>query len=363
MKPTLQPLIVLVILLAGVLPRAWSCTPALTDAETILIAQRARPDAAQFEHAKTLTIQAVTGTPRDACAWTLLAWTHLIEHRFALALEAAQRAESLQPGAPRTLALMSDALVELGRYDEAATRTQQLVDTAPGPAAWVRAAHLRFLLGDLPGAIAIQSMAARAGAARGEASAWIWLDLARLHLAAAAPAAAAEAITAAAVAFPELPGLPAARARLQLAQGDAPGALVLYRQALEVQTTAEDAVAAWRIARQHGDAGTATHLRALLEGLAQLDVQGLSRRTLAEYFAESGDLARALELARAELAARPDIYSQATLARVLARAGQPAQARAQAHAALALGTQDPDLRAGLIELLGAADRAGTGDRR
>jgi hypothetical protein len=83
---------------------------------------------------------------------------------------------------------------------------------------------------------------------------------------------------------------------------------------------------------------------------------------LAEYFAESGDPTRGLALAQAELAARPDIYSRATLARVLARAGQVAEARVQARAALVLGTPDPDLRAGLADILGADALASTGDR-
>ena len=325
-------------------------------AETLLYAQRTRPDAAQFERARSLAEAAVTREPNSPRAWALLAWARMIEHRFGEALDATRRADSLAADDPRTLALMSDALVELGRYDEAVTVTQRLADIAPGIPAWTRAAHLRFLYNDSAGAIQLMAMAARAGRRRGEASAWIWLDLARLALNAGDSGSAAQDIAAAEQAYPGLPAILPARARLLLAQGDRVAALDQYRTALSLQPSAEEALAAWRLARQLGQDGAAKHHAALLEGLARLDREGLSRRALAEYFAETGQSQRALGLARAELAARPDIYSHATLARVLARAGDTAQAQTQARAALALDTPDPQLQADMRAILAGMPR-------
>ncbi len=317
-------------------------TDSMTEMESIMLAQRTRPDAAQFERARQFAEAAVNKTPNDIRAWTLLIWVRMIEHRFGDALTAATRAEKLSPNHPRLLMLKSDALLELGRYDDAAITTQQLADVAPGIPAWTRVAHLRFLFNDLAGAIELMSMAAKAGAAHGEPSAWVWLDLARLQLDAGNLAAAKEAI---AVAERAQPGLPATRsvdARMQLAAGNARAALGLYREALNKMPSAEDALSAWRIAKQLDDKGLEKHMAALLQGFAKLDL-ARSRRALAEYFAERGQLDTALQYARGEYADRPDLYSAATLARVLNRAGKVAETREFAKIALALNTPDPQL--------------------
>ncbi len=317
-------------------------TDSMTEMESIMLAQRTRPDVAQFERVRQFAEAAVTKTPNDIRAWTLLIWVRMIEHRFGDALTAATRAEKLTPNHPRLLMLKSDALLELGRYDEAAATAQQLGDVAAGIPAWTRVAHLRFLFNDLEGAIELMSMAAKAGAAHGEPSAWVWLDLARLQLDAGNLAAAKEAIIAAEHAQPGLPATRSAHARLQFASGNARAALGLYREALTKMPSAEDALSAWRIARQLEDKGLEKHMGALLEGFAKLDL-ARSRRALAEYLAERGQFDLALKYARGEYADRPDLYSAATLARVLNRAGKRAEARPFATIALALNTPDPQL--------------------
>jgi tetratricopeptide (TPR) repeat protein len=336
---------------AWVLPPGWAADDSLGEAQALLLAQRAQPDAAQFERAIEIVTAEVERTPQAVRAWMLLAWARMLEHRFGEALEAAQTAERLAPAEARTLALMSDALVELGRYPEAVTVTQQLADTSPGVPAWIRAAHLRFLLGDLEGAIEFMSMAARAGSPHTEENAWTWLDLARLYLQSGNRGAAASAIAAAENAFPRLPGLLAAKARLRIAEGDRKAALDLYRKSLSIQPNAEEAFSAWRLALQLGEGGAAKHYAALLEALAKLDQKGLARRVLAEYFAACGDLPRALTLAGQELDARPDVYTHATLARVLHSAGRAEAAQDHARHALAFATADRELRTEMEAIL------------
>jgi tetratricopeptide (TPR) repeat protein len=339
-------------LLACAIPATGAEPGPLHEAESLLLAQRTRPDAARFERAKGLVLAEVKRSSSDAKAWTLLAWAHMIDHRFGDALDAARTANDLAPDDPRPLALMSDALLELGRYDDAVAVTQRLVDLDPGVPAWTRAAHVRFLHNDLEGAIQLMDMAARAAGTRGAAAAWVWVHLARLHLHAGDAAAAAGAIDAAQQAYPGLAIIVRERARLLLTQGDAQAALESYRQALALQPNAEDALAAWHLAHQLGQSGAEKHFAALLEALAKLDAGGLSRRALAEYFAEAGQTQQALELAQEELAARPDIYSHATLARVLVRAGDRSAAKRHAQAALALSTPDPGLQGDMRAILG-----------
>jgi tetratricopeptide (TPR) repeat protein len=138
--------LLLLLLVLAPLPALAEPKDSLPAIESQLLAQRTRPDAAQFARAAGVVELAVKDAPGNVQAWVLLAWVRMIEHRFNDALAAAQRAERLAPDHPRLLALKSDALVELGRYDEAVSVTQHLVDVAPGIPAWTRAAHLRFLL-------------------------------------------------------------------------------------------------------------------------------------------------------------------------------------------------------------------------
>lgn len=343
--------IVAAAVLACAMPVLPAQDDALREAEALLLAQRTRPDAAQFERAKALAAAALERAPHEAAAWLLLAWAHMIEHRFGDALAAAEAAARLAPVEPRALALMSDALVELGRYDEAVAVTQRHLDLDPDIPAWTRAAHLRFLHDDLAGAIELMALAARAGPRRGESKAWVWAQLARLFWHAGDGGAAQQAIDAAQQAYADLPLTLQEQARLHLSTGDAAAALALYERAIALQPAAEEALAAWRIARQLGERGKERHLAMLIEALARLDTGGLSRRAIAEYLVEIGDTERALALARAELAARPDLYSHATLARVLAHAGEHRAAAHHACAALALNTPDRDLQTDLRPLL------------
>ena len=115
----------------------------MTEMESLMLAQRTRPDAAQFERVQRFAENAVKQSPNDARAWTLFTWVRTIEHRFHDALNAATSAEKLSTTDPKLLLLKSDILVELGRYAEAETLTQQLADTAPGIPVWTRVAHLR----------------------------------------------------------------------------------------------------------------------------------------------------------------------------------------------------------------------------
>lgn len=356
-------------LVAGLLVGLLTATPLSAragmqpdaEARALLLAQRAQPDAAAFRRALALAERAVVETPDRASAWTTLAWTRMQEHRFADALAAAEKAQTqaqaLAGDDPVNLALMCDALVELGRYPEAVATAQRLIDLRPGPPAWIRGARLRFLHNDLPGAIALMTQAAQGGG-RGEAAAWTWLELSQLHLHAGDTTAAEAALAAARRAQPDLAALLPAEARLSLARGDREAALKLYRLALAAQPNAEDALAAWRLARQLGRDGVARHQAALLDGIARLDGAVLSRRALADYFADSGRSQQALVLARQEFAARPDIYSHASLARALASTGAStgtasdmSEARHHARLALALNTPDPALRAKLDAIL------------
>lgn len=71
----------------------------------------------------------------------------MARHDFAVVLDLARQAQTLAPGAAEPLGLAYDALVELGRYDEAAAAVQAMVDRRPSFAGLIRVAQLAAALG------------------------------------------------------------------------------------------------------------------------------------------------------------------------------------------------------------------------
>ncbi len=321
-------------------------------AEALLKRVRVSADPRDAARAEALVARALELAPKDARAWNLKAWTELSAHRFGVALASAQQGRRLGPPSAVNLGLLADALVELGRYADAVQRTQELVDRFPGLPAYSRGAHLRFLHGDLPGAIALMRQAVQAGRPRTEETAWGLTQLAELYVQDGKLELAEQAAQAA---LGTLPGSLQAKAqlgRVREGQGRFEDALALYRETAETQPSPEFVFAHWRLAKRLGHGTEAKRQAELLKGLARLDEKGgLYRRPLAEFFAMQPDgLAEAERLARLELASRPDIYSHDALAWVLYRAGKLGLARTHAEAALKLGTPDVALqyRTGLV---------------
>jgi tetratricopeptide (TPR) repeat protein len=83
-------------------------------------------------------------------------------HRFQDA-EAAARQLVARRGIAFDYALLSDALMEQGKIAESVAACQKMMSLKPGVDAYSRAANLRWLTGDLPGAIQAMEAAVRAG--------------------------------------------------------------------------------------------------------------------------------------------------------------------------------------------------------
>ena len=77
----------------------------------------------------------------------------LAQHRFASALTLADSALKVRPGFLSARIARVDALVELGRYDEAAQGLDAITEQHAGISSYSRLSYLRQLRGDLPGAI------------------------------------------------------------------------------------------------------------------------------------------------------------------------------------------------------------------
>lgn len=281
-------------------------------------------------------------------------------HRFADAEKIARELVAGR-GLASDYALLCDALMEQGKLAEAVEACQKLVNIRPGVEAYSRIAHLRWLKGDLAGAMAMMESAERAASPRDpENRAWLLTRLSGYYLQSAQVPRALLTAESALSAAPSYPPALLARGRALLALGKNGDAVAVLHRAVELNPLPEYQ---WWLAdalRASGDAPAAAAVELALKTRGE----AADPRTLALFLATQREsLPEAVRLCREELANRSDVITHDALAWALAASGDTAAAQKESALALAEHTQDARLlwHAGEIALLGgdrtAADRA------
>jgi tetratricopeptide (TPR) repeat protein len=253
-------------------------------------------------------------------------------------------------------ALLGDTLMEQGRLTEAAAAYQKMIDLKPFYQSYTRAAHLRWLTGDLDGAIALLQKAIAAASPRDpEAIAWAYTRLAvyelqRGHL------DAAEQATEAALKFQaDYAAALLARGRVMLARNQPEDAVRSLERAAtlnplpEYQWTLADAL------RRRGLARDAAAVEEALLARGPLT----DPRTVALYLAtRRANRDQALLLTERELTVRRDVFTEDARAWALASAGRMPEASAAMDRALAAHTKDARLflHAGVIAAMTGRNR-------
>jgi tetratricopeptide (TPR) repeat protein len=245
----------------------------------------------------------------------MLLRAHVLQnlHRFKES-ETLARCLVQQRGLSFDYGLLGDALMEQGKLNDAVEAYQQMMNLKPDLRAYARAAHMRWLKGDLEGAIeAMQLAVSAATPSDAESAAWVNTRLAFYEFQARRVNEAEQ------------------RCALALSlQNNYPPTLFLQGRILLGQSRFGEAVDALR---------NATKLNPLPEyqwTLAEaLRVAGKEK--------EASEVETALRLARAELGSRGDVFSHDALAWSLAAAGNLAEAQSEMQRALAEGTEDARL--------------------
>jgi tetratricopeptide (TPR) repeat protein len=238
-------------------------------------------------------------------------------------------------------AVLGDALIEQGQIEEAAEQYQIMADGNPGPQAWSRAAHLRWLLGDRQGAIEAMGRAARALDGRDpQSAAWCRVRLAHYALEAGRDQEARRLTEAALRLVPDHPAALHVLGLLQLLEGRADDAIGSFRTAAEADPLPEYQWALLEALREAGqDSDAAVVERRLLSEGEREDP-----RSLALFLASTGrDPARALRLAMQELQTRQDPITLDVVAVALLVSGRVAEAGDYLRRAQATGTRSPRL--------------------
>jgi tetratricopeptide (TPR) repeat protein len=314
---------------------------------------RVRNDPGDYKLAEKTAECIESTSPDDASA--LLLRGHVLHqlHRFNEAEQIARRL-TVKRQFVLDYGLLGDVLMEQGRLTEAADAYQKMIDLKPFYQSFTRASHLRWLKGDLEGAIeAIQKAIAAASPRDPESIAWAYTRLAAYELQRGRLVDAKRAADAALSNQPDYAAALLMRGRVYLAMKKAADAVVALSRAAQLNPLPEYQWALGEALRLHGDHEQADQVEGELTSLGA----AADGRTLALFLAtRRAEVTNAVALAERELQTRADIFSLDALAWSLAAAGRTAEAQVAMTRALAEGTEDGRLflHAGVIAA--AADR-------
>lgn len=265
----------------------------------------------------------------------------------------ARRAVEQKPNDYEAYGALTDALVELGDYDEAKKAVQSMLDLRPYTASYARASYLRSLYGDTEGAIEAMRLAAQsANPGDPEQIAWCYVHLGDELMNAGRLAEAEREYDRALFSFPDYPLALAAKARARLAAGDKDNAIAFYKRAQERVPLPENAIALGDLYTKLGRSSEAKQQYELVEFIERTSAaSGTYSRQLALFYADQNiKLDEALAIARKERETRSDIYTCDALAWCLYKKGDLAGAKKSIDEALRLGTRDAriNFHAGMI---------------
>jgi tetratricopeptide (TPR) repeat protein len=303
------------------------------------------------------------GGADDALTLLGLAQLSATQHRFAEAELYARQALRAAPDNVAALGALGDALLELGRYEDAFAANDRAAGQGPSVGAYARVARARELLGRSVAALEAMEFAIEAGSGIPEQKAWalsrhggLLLDIRRVE-------AARRAFEQALRLQPDFPHAEAGLAKVVAARGQRVAAARRFEQLLRRVPSAEYATELGDLYLSMGREGAA----ARAYDRARRFERALARNGVRTMLASASlDLDLGVHLRSALVRARqayreaPNVETEAVLAWALARNGQCVEARQFSRRALALGTRDASFlfHRGMIErCLGSSSAA------
>lgn len=314
-------------------------------ADALMRAARVKGDASlaiEAEHVLRATLQ---HSSSDYLARRMLSVVYLSQHRFADALTEAKTAQKLRPKDAWNYAIAGDALLELGRYEEAFDSFDQVMEHRPDAGAYARVAYARELQGDLDGALRLMQMSAEATSRQDvEGLAWTRAQIGNLHVLQGRLDEAEREFNHAEFIFPSHPYSMNGRVRLLIARHRYADALDLSRR---IPTTPETLATQGDLLARLGHADDAEKLYREAE---QVEREGWEHEqpqpgALARFLAERGrNIPEAIALAERAAAERQDVVTMDALAWSYFKGGRIADATTAMQRATRLGTADPRIR-------------------
>ena len=283
---------------------------------------------------------------------TLLLRAHALQslHHFGDAETSARELVRLRER-PFDYGVLGDILIDEGKVREGAAAYQKMVDLRPDLQSYARAAHVRWLTGDLEGAIELMKLATTASSPNDpEAAAWAFTRLALYQLQRGRTKQALQSCDAALSLQNDYAPAMLARGRTLLVVNRPADALVELQRAAKLNPLPEYQWALADALTIAGDRDQATQVESQIADRSNTE----DPRTLSLYLAtRHQDVERAVQLAQQELTNRGDVFTHDALAWALAAAGRITEAQQQANQALSEGTANSRLylHAGVIAAL------------
>jgi tetratricopeptide (TPR) repeat protein len=239
---------------------------------------------------------------------------------------------------------LGDALMELGEYPRAGDAYIRMFALRPGLSSYNRLAWHRFVTGDAPSAIALMRDAIEAGDPAPENVAWCYAELGDMLFKTNQPNEAAEAYGSALELFPTLHRAIAGLGQVETARGHVAPAIRYYERAQSIVPLAQYAGALedlYTTAAQPAKAKGQRDLIATIEKLGKVTNEKTNRNLALLLADHNRDLPIALELMRAELPVRGDVYTWDAYSWVLYKSGRLDEAKQASQKALRLHTPEP----------------------
>lgn len=323
---------------------------------------RETADPGYLERSSALVDRVLAKQPRNYEAWRIRNLIELNRHHFSVVAEYAGQLTTWVPTDPQNWGTLGDAMMELGRYEDASKAYQRMASIKESLSSLNRLAYYRFVTGDAEGAIAAMKRAVESGAAYPENNAWCLADLGSMYFKLGRLEEAERAYRAAVTAFPGQHLAHAGLGAVLAARGQAKEAIASYVRAQAIVPLPQYAGALTDLYTATGQEEEARRQRANVDMIAQLEEAAgqKANRTLALVYANQGrHLDKALALAEADLALRKDIYTWDAFSWVSYKLGKLEDAQKASVEALKTGAKEPLLlyHAGMI-----AQAAGDGQR-
>ena len=261
-------------------------------------------------------------------------------HDFAAAVDFGRQAEAIEPYSANIKAIVSDGLVELGRYPDGFAELQRMIDTRPDTGTYARVSYARELEGDVPGAIQVMNLALQsAGTPSDTAFAQYYLGELSYH--SGDLNGAATAYERCAAADPSYVPCAEGSAKVEGARGQVDAALRDFQAVVDRYPLPQYVLEYGDLAEASGDHALAQQQYDLFHAEDRLFASNGVDTNLevAQFSADHGvDLADGLAAARAEWRLRQSIQVADAVAWSLHAAGRDREALTYADRALHLGT-------------------------
>jgi tetratricopeptide (TPR) repeat protein len=284
---------------------------------------------------------------KDGGSFTALRFENEIDmqrHDFKAVAGRAQDMLKYEPSDFGTWGNLGDALMELGEYKRAGDAYLRMFSLRPALSSYNRMAWYKFVTGEPAAAITLMREAIDAGDPVAQNTAWCYAELGDMYFKIGQLNEATQAYGAALDLFPTLHRAIAGLGQVEASKGNTTSAIRYYERAQSIVPLVQYAGELEDLYARAGLAAKSRQQRDLIATIEKLGkvTNEKTNRNLALFLADHNrDLPLAMELMKAELPVRGDVYTWDAYSWVLYKTGRTEEAKKASEKALSLHTPEP----------------------